>query len=104
MTCPLCGEAERTTVSRGPMLAKSDPPELFWHGKRVALSPGKIKIITTLLRFGRVSELVLLMMIGEDAEAKTLTVHLSQIRKAFAMQGVEVKIESIRGWGYEIKI
>lgn len=104
MTCPTCGEASRNPASRGPMLAKDDPPELFWHGKRVIMPRTKLRIITTLLRFGRVSEIALLMLIGENSEAKTLTVHISQIRKAFDRQGVDAQINSVRGWGYEIKV
>lgn len=104
MTCPTCGEASRNPASRGPMLVKDDPPELFWHGKRVAMPRTKVRLIATLLRFGRVSEVGLLMLIGENSEAKTLTVHISQIRRAFELHGIAATINSIRGWGYEIKV
>lgn len=104
VTCPTCGEASRNPAARGPMLEKDDPPELFWHGKRIGMPRTKIRIIAKLLRFGRVAEIGLLMLIGLDSDAKTLTVHISQIRKAFERQGVDAQIKSICGWGYEMKV
>ena len=101
--CPTCGEPFRNPASRGAMLAKENPPELFWHGRKVKMAALKVRLIALLLRFGQVSNGALEMLLGEDTGAKALSVHFTQIRELFRREGIPVSIENIRGWGYQIE-
>lgn len=102
--CPTCGNPQRSTVTRGGLTAKDEPHELFWRGIKIPIGPMRVRIVSLLLRFGRVSSGALEMLLGEDTGSKALTVHMHYIRATFRQHGVEAVIENIRGWGYKIEV
>jgi DNA-binding response OmpR family regulator len=95
----------KAVAQRERLAVTMDPPALFWDGRREpAFTATMCRILTPLVRFGRVSYFALACLIGEDSDLNLLKVHVTRIRKAIRAAGLPLAIECEWGWGYRLVI
>lgn len=102
--CPTCGAPRRVTASRGPLTVRSQPYEAFWHGRKIAMAPMRVRLLFPLVQFGEVASSALDMLLSEGASVKALHVHMSWLRKAFQREHIPATITNIPGWGYRLDV
>jgi DNA-binding response OmpR family regulator len=106
VVCSGCGRPLPSQIARGPLLVREHPDQVFWAGLRVdGVTPTQARLLKLLLRIGRCSATALHLLLSEEAEANTLNVHISRLRRRLerASRG-QVTIRNIRGFGYELEI
>ncbi|WP_242186545.1 hypothetical protein [Sphingomonas sp. CARO-RG-8B-R24-01] len=102
MICHECGAHTIGLVKRGPLEVQLDPPRGSWRGINLGLSPREVSILHILTQRQRASHLSLLLVgVGEDVSHNSLKVGITHV---CAKLPPEVRIESVRGWGYELII
>ncbi|WP_375393080.1 helix-turn-helix domain-containing protein [uncultured Sphingomonas sp.] len=99
MSCPHCGAPSEKTVTRGRWVVQTDPPQIFYDGAPLRLWPMHHRILTLLIRFGRISHRAL-EALSDVAETPVHKVHITLIRQKLP---AGVSIQCVYGWGYELR-
>ena len=107
-TCPECGHHWREPEEprewiKGAFLVRAEPPEVYYRGRRLDLTPQRAVILGMLVRRGALSHGAIEMVgITGACEAGSKAVHaqISYIRRSLP-EGV--RIASVAGWGYRIE-
>jgi DNA-binding response OmpR family regulator len=100
--CHECGAPRGGTHRRGALLVQSDPPAAYWRGVSIRLTPRQIAILGLLADRGDASHLALMLVgTGEDTNPEQIKVAISNLRRRLP-EGLT--IETIRGWGYGVRI
>lgn len=105
--CACCGRPMRGERSMGPLVFRSDPPELFWRGLKIEnISPVRANIISLLIRFGMVSyDALILALPTAKSGIGTLHVHVHHLRRQLRREtGEAVQIVPITGVGYKLVV
>lgn len=103
--CPTCHQPRPGTHIQWHGLRVEDSPlTAYWEGKRLLLTRTQIKLLIPLVRTGRAEATVLWGQLSDSTDLKTVSVHLTEIRKRFAREDVPIRIKSEHGWGYRLEL
>ncbi|NIJ21481.1 DNA-binding response OmpR family regulator [Sphingomonas naasensis] len=98
-------DAHPAMLWRGALAVTSEPPELFWRGKPLGLSPAEIALMTLLVRRGRAAlGDIAETLAGVGANISSLNVLTYRIRRKFAALGAPDPIEARRQWGLVLRV
>lgn len=90
---------------RGALAVTSEPPEVFWQGEPLGLSPAEIALMALLIRRGRASHGdIAEALAGVGANIASLNVLTYRIRRKFAAAGAPDPIEARRQWGLVLRV
>lgn len=98
-------EARPAMLWRGALAATSEPPEIFWQGVPLGLSPAETALMTLLVRRGRAAHRDIAdALAGVGANIASLNVLTYRIRRKFAALGAPDPIEARRLWGLVLRV
>ena len=92
-------------LCRGALAMTSEPPEIFWRGEALGLSPAETAVMALLVRRGRASHHDIAdALAGVGANIASLNVLTYRIRRKFAALGAPDPIEARRQWGLVLRV
>lgn len=101
-TCHHCGAPIVHEAKHGPLLVRSDPPQAFWHGKRLKIAPGEARLLFQLARgWGSYGSLEMLCA-RDTTTTRAIAVRISKLRHRLAALAVPLAIETVWGWGFKL--
>lgn len=106
-TCPTCGTIRHSTYTRGTLVARDEPFEIYRDGRIIHLARSQAVVLYELVRFGRISrDRIYELAPGADkGSGESLPgVRIMQIKERLAAAGAPERITPIRGWGYQLEI
>ena len=90
---------------RGALAVTSEPPEIYWRGEPLGLSPAETAIMALLVRRGRAAHRdIAEALAGASANIASLNVLTYRIRRKFAALGARDPIEARRQWGLVLRV
>lgn len=105
-TCPTCGTVRHSTYTRGSLVARDEPFEIYHDGRIIHLTRSQVIIAYELVRFGRISRdrIYELAPNSERGLSDALpATRIAQIREKLAAAGAPERITSIYGYGYQLE-
>lgn len=98
-------DAHPAMLWRGALAVTAEPPEVFWRGRPLGLSPAETALMALLIRRGRASlHDIAEALAGAGANIASLNVLTYRIRRKFAAVGAADPIEARRQWGLVLRI
>lgn len=102
---PAIADAYPAMLWRGALAATSEPPEIFWRGEPLGLSPAETALMALLVRRGRAAHCdIATALAGVGANIASLNVLTYRIRRKFAALGAPDPIEARRQWGLVLRV
>ena len=90
---------------RGALAVTREPPEIFWQGKPLGLSPAETALMALLVRRGRAAHRDIAEALTDvGANIASLNVLTYRIRRKFAALGASDPIEARRQWGLVLRV
>ncbi len=105
--CSECGTIRHTVYTRGTLVARDQPFEIYRNERIIPMSPSQAVVAYELVRFGRISRdrIFSLAVRAERGAVESLAaVRILQIKEKLRAAGAQERITSIRGYGYELEI